>query len=128
VGRQDHRCDKASGDQARPLGWGAGSLEVKPGVRVIDDPHMPDWVRPDSLATMEVVEQLRKEPALDWSYLSPSRNMQPGQRTGKFRLGSNQLLVDAKGQSSISVEEYAVAMVDEVEHPAHIRQRVTVRY
>ena len=54
--------------------------------------------------------------------------MEPGQRTGKFRLGSNQFLVDAKGQSSILVEEYAVAMVDELEHRAHIRQRFTMRY
>jgi uncharacterized protein len=54
--------------------------------------------------------------------------MKPGKRTGKFRLGTDHLLVDANGQSSISVEDYAVAMIDELEKPAHIRQRFTVGY
>jgi len=107
---------------------GAGGLEVKPGVRVIDNPDMPIWVRPGSLATINALEQLQKEPELEWSYLSPSAELKPGQRTGKFRLGSDQLLVDATGQSKISVQDYAVAMIDELERPAHIRRRFTVGY
>jgi putative NADH-flavin reductase len=107
---------------------GAGGLEVKAGVRVIDSPDMPLWVKPGSLATINALEQLRKEPELDWSYLSPSAEMKSGIRTGKFRLGQNQLLVDASGQSKISVQDHAVAMLDELEHPAHIRQRFTVGY
>ncbi|HZQ54881.1 MAG TPA: NAD(P)-dependent oxidoreductase [Bryobacteraceae bacterium] len=107
---------------------GAGGLEIKPGVRVIDSPDLPDWVRPGSLATINALEQLRKEPELDWSFLAPSAQLQPGTRTGKFRLGKDQLLVDANGQSRISVQDYAVAMIDELEHPAHIRQRFTVGY
>ncbi len=107
---------------------GAGGLEVKPAVRVIDSPDLPDWVRPGSLATIDALEQLRKEPELDWSFLAPSAQLQPGTRTGKFRLGKDQLLVDANGQSRISVQDYAVAMIDELEHPAHIRQRFTVGY
>jgi putative NADH-flavin reductase len=107
---------------------GAGGLEVKPGERLVDSPDFPDWVKPGSLATIDALEQLRKEPELDWSYLSPSAEMQPGRRTGKFRLGSNQLLVEGEGRSSISVEDYAVAMIDELEHPAHIRHRFTVGY
>jgi uncharacterized protein len=107
---------------------GTGGLEVKPGVRVIDSPDVPDWVRPGSLATIDALEQLRKEPELDWSFLAPSAQLQPGTRTGKFRLGKDQLLVDANGQSRISVQDYAVAMIDELEHPAHIRQRFTVGY
>jgi uncharacterized protein len=107
---------------------GAGGLEVKPGVRVIDNPDMPAWVKPGSLATMNALDQLRKEPELDWSYLSPSAEMKPGVRTGKFRLGKDQLLVDASGHSTISVQDYAVAMLDELENPAHIRQRFTVGY
>lgn len=107
---------------------GAGGLEVSPGVRVVDDPAMPAWVRPGSLATINALDQLKKEPELEWSYLSPSPTMQPGTRTGKFRLGGDQVLVDANGKSSISVEDYAVALVDELEHPAHIRQRFTVGY
>jgi hypothetical protein len=107
---------------------GAGGLEVKPGVRVIDSPDFPDWVRPGSLATIDALEQLRKEPELDWSFLAPSAQLPPGTRTGKFRQGKDQLLVDANGQSRISVQDYAVAMIDELERPAHIRQRFTVGY
>ena len=107
---------------------GAGGLEVKPGVRVVDSPDLPSWVRPGSLATIDALHQLRKEPELEWSYLSPSAELKPGQLTGKFRLGSDQLLVGATGKSEISVHDYAVAMIDELERPAHVRQRFTVGY
>ena len=107
---------------------GAGGLEVKPGVQSVDTPEFPkDW-KQGSLATREALNLLRKEPSLDWSFLSPSADLSPGQRTGKFRLGKDQLLKDAKGESRISVEDYAMAMIDEVERPAHIRQRFTVGY
>jgi uncharacterized protein len=106
---------------------GAGRLEVKPGVRVIDDPNMPAWVKPGSQATIDALEQLRKEPELDWSFLAPSATLKPITRTGKFRLGSDHL-VDEAGQSGISVEDYAVAMIDELENPMHIRQPFTVGY
>lgn len=107
---------------------GAGGLEVKPGVRVVDSPDLPSWVRPGSLATIEALDQLRKEPQLEWSYLSPSAEMKSGQRTGKFRLGNDELLVDANGKSQISVQDYAVAMIDELERPNHVRRRFTVGY
>lgn len=107
---------------------GAGGLEVEPGVRVIDSPDMPPWVKPGSLATMNALDQLRKEPELDWSYLSPSAEMKSGARTGKFRLGGDQLLVDTSGHSTISVQDFAVAMLDELENPAHVRKRFTVGY
>ena len=71
---------------------------------------------------------LRQEPSLEWSFLSPSADLSLGERTGKFRLGTDQLLRDANGQSRISTEDYAMAMIDEVEKPAHIRQRFTVGY
>jgi uncharacterized protein len=107
---------------------GAGGLEVRPGVRVVDSPDLPDWVRPGSLATIQALEQLRKEPELQWSFLAPSAELKPGERTGRFRLGADQLLADANGRSSISVQDYAVAMMDELEKPMHIRQRFTVGY
>lgn len=107
---------------------GAGGLEVKAGGRVIDRPDIPLWVRPGSLATINALDQLRNEPELEWSYLSPSAELKPGKRTGKFRLGSDQLLVDASGHSNISVQDYAVAMIDELERPEHLRQRFTVGY
>jgi putative NADH-flavin reductase len=107
---------------------GAGGLEVKPGVQSVDTPEFPkDW-KQGSLATREALNLLRKEPSLDWSFLAPSADLSPGQRTGKFRLGTDQLLKDANGQSRISVEDYAMAMINEVEKPAHMRQRFTVGY
>lgn len=107
---------------------GAGGLLVKTGVRVIDAPDFPAAIKPGSLATIEALDQLRREPSLDWSYLSPSANLKSGARTGTFRLGNDQLLVDSSGRSSISVQDYAVAMINELEHPAHIRERFTVGY
>jgi len=107
---------------------GAGGLEVKPGVRVLDGPDLPDWVRPGALATFNALEQLRREPELEWSYLAPSAELLPGERTGTFRLGGDQLLVDTNGRSWISVQDYAVAMIDELENPRHIRQRFTAGY
>jgi putative NADH-flavin reductase len=69
---------------------------------------------------------LRKETGLEWLFLSPSADLSPGQRTGKFRLGTDQLLKDANGESRISVDDYVIAMNDELENPTHIRQRFTV--
>ncbi|WP_447979986.1 NAD(P)-dependent oxidoreductase [Candidatus Nitrospira bockiana] len=107
---------------------GAGSLEVKPGVQLVETPEFPKEWKQGALATREALTMLRQEPTLDWSFLAPSANLAPGQRTGKFRLGTDQLLVDAQGQSRISLEDYAMAMIDEVEQPKHIRQRFTVGY
>jgi hypothetical protein len=89
---------------------------------------MPDFAKPGALATINALEQLRDEPELEWSYLCPSAELTPEQRTGKFRLGNDQLLLDAEGQSKISVQDYAVAMIDELERPAHLRQRFTAGY
>ena len=107
---------------------GAGSLEVKPGVQSVDLPQFPAEYKQGALATRDALNLLRKETSLEWSFLSPSADLSPGQRTGKFRLGKDQLLKDAKGESRVSVEDYAVAMLDEAERPAHIRQRFTVGY
>jgi putative NADH-flavin reductase len=107
---------------------GAGSLEVKPGVQSVDLPEFPVEYKQGALATREALNLLRNEPSLDWSFLSPSADLFPGQRTGKFRLGTDQLLADTQGKSRISVEDYATAMIDEVEKPKHIRRRFTVGY
>src|SRR3984893_7816355 len=111
-------------------GWTPGTVkpEVAPRVQSIDAPGFPEWIKPGSRATSDALEQLQKLPELDWSFLAPSAKLEPGQRTGKFRLGGDQLLVDANGESRISVQDYAVAMIDELESPAHIRQRFTVGY
>ena len=107
---------------------GAGSLEVAPGRQLVDEPDFPDAWKPGALATREFLYSLREEPLLDWTFLCPARVIQPGERTGKFRLGDDQLLLDAAGGSLISVEDYAVAMIDELESPGHRRRRFTVAY
>jgi uncharacterized protein len=107
---------------------GAGSLEVKPGVQSVDLPGFPAEYKQGALATREALCMLRKETSLEWSYLSPSADVFPGQRTGKFRLGTDQLLTNDQGESRISVQDYAMAMIDEVEKPRHTRRRFTVGY
>ncbi|MDZ4765449.1 MAG: NAD(P)-dependent oxidoreductase [Chloroflexota bacterium] len=107
---------------------GAASLEVAPGVRLLDNPEFPAPYKPEAAAMAEVLAIYRAENDLDWTYISPSMSIEPGERTGKFRLGGDQLLTDAQGNSAISTEDFALALIDEVEHPRHLRQRFTVGY
>jgi putative NADH-flavin reductase len=106
---------------------GAGSLEVAPGVKLIDTPQFPAIYKAEAAAGGAFLDLLRQETSLDWTFLSPSAVFAPGERTGKFRLGRDQLLTNDKG-SSISFEDYAIALVDEIEKPVHSRQRFTVGY
>jgi putative NADH-flavin reductase len=107
---------------------GAGSLEVSPGVQLVDTPDFPEAYKPEALAGRDFLNVLRGERELDWTFLSPSALFVPGERTGKFRLGTERLLVSASGESMISMEDYAIALVDELETPRHSRQRFTVGY
>lgn len=107
---------------------GAGSLEVAPGVQLLDTPEFPAIYRATAEGAREALYLLRNETALDWTMLSPSAHLEAGPRTGKFRLGADQLLVDAEGHSRISLADYAAAMIDELEDPQHTRQRFTVGY
>ena len=107
---------------------GAGSLEVAPGVKLFDTKEFPAIYLDEARKGGAFLDLLKAETALDWTFLSPSALIQPGERTGKFRLGKDQLLVDANGNSAISAEDYAIALVDELEKPAHSRQRFTVGY
>jgi putative NADH-flavin reductase len=106
---------------------GAGSLEVAPGVKLVDTPHFPAAYKAEATKGGEFLDLLHKERQLEWTFLSPSAMIGPGERRGKFRLGKDQLLTTDKG-SSISWEDYAIAAVDELEKPAHVRQRFTVGY
>ncbi len=106
---------------------GAGSLEVAPGVKLIETPEFPAIYKAEAAAGGAFLDLLRQEAELDWTFLSPSALFVAGERTGNFRLGGDQLLTNEKG-SSISFEDYAVAMADEIEKPAHSRQRFTVGY
>jgi putative NADH-flavin reductase len=106
---------------------GAGSLEVAPGRKLIDTPEFPAAYRAEAAAGGVFLDLLREESELAWTFLSPSALFFEGERTGKFRLGGDQLLNSEKG-SSISFADYAIAMVDEIEQPQHIRRRFTVGY
>jgi uncharacterized protein len=118
---------RASGAKRYFVVGGAGSLEVAPGVKLIDTPQFPAIYKTEAGKGGEFLDLLRGEKSLDWTFLSPSAMFVAGERTGKFRLGKDQLLTNDKG-SSISFEDYAIAAVDELEKPAHSRQRFTVGY
>lgn len=107
---------------------GAGSLEVAPGVQLLDTPEFPAAYKPTAEGARQALVLLQQETALDWTLLSPAAEIAPGARSGKFRLGGDRLLLDAAGRSHISVEDYAVALIDELEKPAHSRRRFTVAY
>ncbi|HET9014694.1 MAG TPA: NAD(P)-dependent oxidoreductase [Thermomicrobiaceae bacterium] len=107
---------------------GAGSLEVAPGQRLVDQPGFPDAYKGEALAHAELLGWLRGITDVQWSYASPAAVIAPGERTGKFRLGGDQLLSDEEGNSFISAEDFAIALVDEAESGAHIGQRFTVAY
>lgn len=119
---------KRSGAKRYLVVGGAGSLEVAPGVKLFDTPEFPAIYLDEARKGGAFLELLKQEPELDWTFLSPSALIQPGERTGRFRLGLDQLLVDAEGKSAISTEDFAVALVDELEKPAHRRRRFTVGY
>ncbi len=107
---------------------GAGSLEVSPGVQLIDTMQVPELIKKAILGLREVLYILRKENDLDWTFLSPAGTISPGERTGKFRLGKDQLIKDKNGDSKISIQDYAVAMLDELEKPKHKQERFTLAY
>ncbi len=106
---------------------GAASLFVAPGVTLLDSGHLPKEWTGIATAHKEALEILRPSD-LEWTSLSPAAFIQPGERTGKFRLGQDDLIVDDKGVSRISAEDFAIALVDELETPKHIRQRFTAAY
>lgn len=119
---------KQSGVKRYLVVGGAGSLEVAPGVKLFDTKEFPAIYLDEAKKGGAYLDLLKGENGLDWTFLSPSALIEPGERTGKFRLGKDQLLVDDKGQSRISAEDYAIALVDELEKPAYSRQRFTVGY
>ena len=109
---------------------GAGSLFVAPGVQLVDTPdfaaHVPANVIPGAKAARDALAALRGNTALDWTFLSPPALLAPGERTGKYRLGGEDLLMAGSAPAGISVADLAVAIVDEIEQPRHLRARFTV--
>jgi putative NADH-flavin reductase len=106
---------------------GAGSLEVAPGIQLVDSGHLPEEWRPIAVAHRDALEVLKASP-LDWTSLCPAAYFEPGARTGVFRLGKDNLVANEKGESRISMEDFAIALVDELEQRAHSRQRFSVGY
>lgn len=108
---------------------GAGSLLVAPGKTVVDSGAIPDEILPGVKALALVLkDQFLSEKELDWVFFSPAGTIEPGERTGKYRLGLDNLITDDQGNSKISVQDYAKAMVDELENPKHHQQRFTIGY
>ncbi|WP_375313733.1 NAD(P)-dependent oxidoreductase [Bradyrhizobium sp. A5] len=107
---------------------GAGSLEVAPGVKLVTTPGFPAEYKAEAEKGGAFLDLLRQEKDLNWTFISPPALFIEGERTGKFRLGTDQLLADASGKSWISFADYAIALADEIERPAHARQRFTVGY
>lgn len=108
---------------------GASSLEVAPGKALADTPDFPEIYREEAREGREALGIWRNEAkGLDWTYLSPAAEIAPGQRTGRYRTTDEQLLVDDKGRSFITLEDYAVAVLDELEGSKHIAKRFGVAY
>lgn len=118
---------KAAGVRLLVVG-GAASLEAAPGVVLIDTPDFPDFIKPEAEPARQALNRLKAGVDFEWTFLSPSMMFGPGERTGKFRLGKDLLLTADDGKSSISYEDFAVAMIDEIEKPKNVNARFTVGY
>ena len=120
---------KRSGVKRFLVVGGAGSLFVAPGVRLMDSGSMPEAYLPPVKALASIyLETLVFENEIDWVFFCPAGEIYPGIRTGQFRLGKDDLITGPDGKSRISVEDFAVAMIDEAENPAHHRERFTIGY
>ena len=106
---------------------GAGGLNVAPGVTLVDSGYLPAAYLPIARAHVKALDVLRASDT-DWTYLAPAAYFEPGQRTGKFRLGTDELIANEQQESRISMEDYAIALVDELEQPRHRRERFSVGY
>jgi putative NADH-flavin reductase len=108
---------------------GVGSLEASPGVDVVDSDFYPSGHKAYTLRNREILRALKRgEHDLDWTYVSPPLEIKAGERTGQFRLGTDQLLRDADGNSRISEADFAIAILDELANGQFIRKRFTAAY
>jgi putative NADH-flavin reductase len=127
VTKREIAAVKKAGNLRLIVVGGAGSLEVAPGVSLLASGHLPaPWI---PIATShEKALELLEASDINWTYFSPAAFFEPGERTGKFRLGTNNLIANEKGESRISMEDYAIALADELEKPAHERAQFTIGY
>ncbi|KQA29357.1 NAD(P)-dependent oxidoreductase [Vibrio cholerae] len=108
---------------------GAGSLEVAPGVKLVTVPGFPEEYKGEALAQGEALEVFRASNSdVNWTFVSPAAEIFPGDKQGQYRVGGDQLLTDSEGNSRISVADYAVALIDELEYAEHPRRRIGVAY
>ncbi len=107
---------------------GAGSLEVAPGVQLVDTPEFPEQWKAGASEQRKSLAIFRNEIDLAWTFFSPAIVIEPGPRTGIFRLGRDNPVFDKNGKSEISYDDYAIALIDELEKPRFIRQRFTIGY
>jgi putative NADH-flavin reductase len=119
---------KASGVKRLLTVGGAGSLYIAPGVQLVDTPEFPAEWKNGALAAREALNLLREESSLDWTFLSPAVHLEPGERRGSYRVSLDTPVMDSNGPAHISTADLAVAIVDELEQPQHIRRRFTVGY
>jgi len=106
---------------------GAASLEVAPGVTLLASGHLPAQWLPIATSHAKALDLLKQSP-INWTYFSPAAFFEPGARTGKFRIGKDELIANEQHESRISMEDYAIALVDELESPRHERARFTIGY
>jgi putative NADH-flavin reductase len=107
---------------------GAGSLYVAPGLQLIDTADFPAEYKDGAEGARQALQLIQGESELEWSFISPPAHLHPGERSGQFRIGGDQLLMNGEAPAGISVADLAVAIIDELERPQHIRQRFTVGY
>jgi len=120
-------CKKANIQQLFVIG-GAGSLYISPGLQGVDAPGFPAEWKPGALAARDFLKLLKSDHKLNWTFLSPSINMFPGPRTGKYRTGLDEPVMNAEGKSEISVQDLSVAVADELENKKFTGKRFTVGY
>lgn len=129
--RAIQQATKAAGVNRLIVIGGAGSLYVAPGVQLVDSPDFPEAYKPGATAARDYLNLLKEEQELDWTFFSPAIEMHHGintGRTGKYRTGLENPVFDGDNRSRLSVEDVAVVLLDEAEHPQHIRQRFTAAY
>jgi uncharacterized protein len=119
---------KESGIKRFLMIGGAGSLFVKPGIQLVDTPDFPAEYKNGALGARDVLNLLKNETGLDWTVLCPSINLKPDRRTNKFRIGTDSILFNENGESAVSTQDLAIAVLDELENPKFIRKRFTVGY
>lgn len=107
---------------------GGGTLKTEDGIDFVDHPDFPEQVRPRSLVHREALEFLKDVEDVDWTFVAPPAILEPGERTGEYRVGERELMGEEDGESRISMEDYAVAFVDELEDGEMIRRHMAVAY